>query len=251
MLRAVLIDDEPLSLDALEFALDKNENIEIVGKYTNPVDSLKNMTKIKPDLVFLDIKMPELDGISVAREIIGMGLNTYIVFATVFEEYAIRAFEMDAADYIVKPFTESRLNATVSRIIKRMEGCLHPGPSVKDFIRHNLSKQPINKIAVWRENSIILLDPAIILYFSMGGKKVIVHTKDDAYESNSSLAELENRLEEKGFFRCHKSFLINTDHITRIIPWFHSTYVIKLKETAEQIPVSRYYTKKLKGILNI
>jgi DNA-binding LytR/AlgR family response regulator len=251
MLRTVLVDDEPLALDALEFALDKNEKIEIVGKYTDPMKALKKIKKSRPELVFLDIKMPELDGFSVAQEIIDMGLDTNIVFATVFEEYAIKAFELDATDYVVKPFTENRLNMTVDRIAKRVEACLPPASSVKDFIRHNLSGQAINKIAVWRENSIVLLDPKIISYFSMEEKKVIVHTRDDAYETGSSLAELEERLEDKGFFRCHKSFLINMDHVARIFPWFHSTYMIKLKESPDQIPVSRHYMKKLRGMLNI
>lgn len=251
MLRAVLVDDEPLSLDALEFVLDKNEKIDIVGKYTDPIEALKKIKKSRPELVFLDIKMPEQDGFSVAREIRDMGLDTNIVFATVFEEYAIKAFELDATDYVVKPFTENRLNITVDRIVRRVESSLPPALPLKDITPYNLSAQAIDKIAVWRENSILLLDPKNILYFSMGKKKVIVHTRDDAYESGSSLAELEKKLEDKGFFRCHKSYLINIDHVARIIPWFHSTYLIKLKETADQIPVSRYYMKKLRGILNI
>lgn len=251
MLKAVLVDDEPLSLEALEFVLDKNEDIEIIGKYKDPMEALENIKKSRPELVFLDIEMPDLDGLSAAREIINMGLDTYIVFTTGFEQYALKAFEVDAADYVVKPFSENRLRLTVNRIIKRIQNRQVSQCPINTFAKQNPSIQAIYKIPVWKENSIVLLDPESILFFSMNEKKVIVHTKNTTYESNSTLAELEEKLEDRGFFRCHKSFLVNLDYIARIIPWFNSTYMIKLKVETEQIPVSRYYTKKLKGILQI
>jgi len=251
MLKAVLVDDEQLSLDALEFVLNKNEDVEVVGKYTDPLEALNNINKVKPELVFLDIEMPELDGFSVAQEIINMGIDTHIIFATVFEQHALRAFEIDAADYVVKPFLESRLRLTVNRIVKRIQTRQVPQSMLRDFVENNPSRQIINKIPVWKENSIVLLDPGKILYFTTDAKKVIVHMKDDTYESNSSLAELEKRLENKGFLRCHKSFLVNMDAIARIVPWFNSTYMIRLKGVPDAIPVSRYYTKKLKSTLSI
>lgn len=119
------------------------------------------------------------------------------------------------------------------------------------FAIQNKLEPVINKLPVWNENNIMLLDPAVILYFTMDNKKVTVHAKDRNYESNSSLAELEGKLCVKGFFRCHKSFLINTEFIDKIIPWFNSTYKIKLKGTSEEIPVSRHYTKKLKKLLDL
>lgn len=251
MLRAVLVDDEPLSLEALEFALAKYEEIEIIGKFTDPLKALSNIKKSKPELVFLDIEMPEFDGFSAAREIISLGLGTHIVFATVYEQYALKAFEIDATDYVVKPFSETRLKITVNRILKRLETSQGNSPTVQALVQHNLSGQIINKIPVWSENSIVLLDPAMIQYFTLAEKKVMVHTLENTYESNSTLVELEKKLENKGFFRCHKSFLINTDYIEKIIPWVHSTYQIILKEKAGQIPVSRYYTKKLREMLNL
>jgi len=251
MLKAVLVDDELLSLDALESVLDKNEDVEIIGKYTDPVEALESIKSLRPELVFLDIQMPELDGLSVAQEIINMGLDTHVIFVTVFDQYALKAFDMNAADYIVKPFSENRLRLTVSRIIKRVQNKQVSVCPMNSLIKHNLSRHIINKIPVWKENSIVLIDPEKITYFSMNEKKVIVHTKDNTYTSNSSLTELEKKLENEGFFRCHKSFLVNTDYIEKIVPWFNSTYMIRLKHSTEQISVSRYYTKQLKGILHI
>ena len=115
----------------------------------------------------------------------------------------------------------------------------------------NYANKLMSKVAVWKENAIILLDPSTILYFSMVQKKVIVHTGDDTYESSASLDHLEQRLSARGFFRSHKSFIVNMDHVDRIVPWFNSTYMIKLKAETEQIPVSRYYSKRMRSLLNI
>lgn len=251
MLRAILVDDEPLSLEALGFLLEKQNKIELIGKYTDPLEALENIREARPELVFLDVEMPELDGISTAQEIINLGLDTHIVFATVFEQYAVKAFEMGAIDYVVKPFSENRIRLTVNRIAQKLQTSTAGRHSVNAVIKHKLPRKIISKIAVWSDNSIVLLAPKDIQYFTMDDKRVFAYTADGAYECSSTLAELQYKLEDKGFFRCHKSFLINLEYIERIIPWVHSTYMIKLNETAEQIPVSRNYAKKLKVMLDI
>ncbi len=109
----------------------------------------------------------------------------------------------------------------------------------------------INKIAVWNENAIILLEPSTILYFTMDKKKVMVHTNDHVYESSSTLEDLEKRLYTRGFFRSHKSYIANMDYVEKIVPWFNSTYMMYLKATDVQIPVSRSYIKKLRTLLSI
>ena len=125
--------------------------------------------------------MPELDGFSAAQEIIGMGLDTHIISATVFEQYALKAFEINAVDYLVKPFTENRVRLTVDRIVRRQQkGQVSECPA-NALVKHHLSRQGINKIPVWKENGIVLLNPELILYFATDQKKVVVHTKDDTY----------------------------------------------------------------------
>lgn len=109
----------------------------------------------------------------------------------------------------------------------------------------------IYKVPVWKENAIILLDPSDILYITMNKKKVAVHTREGWYESGSTLDELEQLLSFRGFFRSHKSFIVNMNHVEKIIPWYNSTYLMKLKADAEQIPVSRSYIKRLRELLSI
>ena len=115
----------------------------------------------------------------------------------------------------------------------------------------NYSRGLFSKVAVWKENAIVLLDPSAILYFTVLNKKVMVHTGNDTYESGSSLEELEQLLCGSGFFRSHKSFIVNMEYVERIVPWFNSTYMMNLKATPEKIPVSRSYIKKLRSLLCI
>ncbi len=178
-----------------------------------------------------------------------MGFNTHIVFSTA-EKCAFKAFEIGTSEHIVKPFSERKLKSTVDSFFKGLQDSWI-NEKIYGFMKNNLPKKGINKIAVWSDNSIKLLDTETILYFTVEGKKVIVNTKSNSYESNSSLSELEEKLEHKGFFRCHKSFLINTDYIEKIDPWVNSTFMIKLEQSDIQIPVSRFYTKKLKELLEI
>ena len=118
-------------------------------------------------------------------------------------------------------------------------------------IEQSYGNQLINKIPVWKENAIILLNPSDVLYITMDKKKVIIHTRDKVYESGSSLDALEQKLYSRGFFRSHKSFIVNMDYVEQIVPWFNSTYMMLIKSAAEQIPVSRHYTKSLRSLLDI
>lgn len=112
-------------------------------------------------------------------------------------------------------------------------------------------RQVLNKIAVWKDNGIILLEPSTILYFTVVKKRVVAYTKEGTFECNGTLEDLEGKLFNRGFFRCHRSFIINMDFVDRIMPWFNSTYMMKLKSDTEQIPVSRHYTKQLRSMLSI
>lgn len=248
MLKTVLVDDEPLSLDTLEYLLDKHDYVEVVGRYTNAVQAIEGIAKLKPHLIFLDIQMPELDGFSVAKEVFDLGLDSHIVFATAYDVYAIKAFELNATDYILKPFSQERLGVSINRIITRLKNMSElDKQSSHDFI-DAFANQSLTKIPVWKDNRIHLIDPTNILYFSVYDKKVMVYTTTDTFECNSSLSDLESKLATKGFLRCHKSFVVNGDAIDKIIPWFNSTYMLTLKGTSEEIPVSRSYTKKLRTV---
>lgn len=109
----------------------------------------------------------------------------------------------------------------------------------------------IQRVPVWKDNGIILLEPSSIVYFTMVKKKVVVHTIDNIYESNSSLEGLASKLSNREFYRCHRGYIVNIDYVDKIVPWSNATYMIKLKKETEQIPVSRHYAKELRNLLSI
>lgn len=252
MLRVVLVDDEKLSLDELSFILSKNEEIEIIGKYFDPLTALESIKKNKPEVVFLDIEMPEIDGFTLAEEICKMDFPVSIVFATVFDKYAIRAFELNAIDYVLKPFSEKRLELTMNKINERYN-CNKSIPvfNYNDILSEQASIRRMKKLPLWKDECIFLVDPEDILYCTVLNKEVFVLTKDCTFTTQYTLNQLGIKLSNHNFFRSHKSYLVNLDKIYKIVPWFNSTFVLKIEDWKEEVPVSRHYVKDFKKILNM
>ena len=243
MLRVVLVDDEKLSLDELSFILSKNSEIEIIGKFESPLIALEFIKKYRPEVVFLDIEMPEIDGFTLAKEINKFDFNVSIVFATVFDKYAINAFEMSATDYVLKPFSEKRLQLTMNKINEKYNN------------NNILQKEKINegmvKLPLWKDECIYLVHPQNILYCTVLNKEVFVFTRDTTFTTHDTLNQLGNRLINHNFFRSHKSYLVNLDRIYKIVPWFNSTFVLQIEGLKEEVPVSRHYVKNFKKLLNM
>jgi DNA-binding LytR/AlgR family response regulator len=252
MLRVVLVDDEKLSLDELSFILSKNSEIEIIGKYLDPLTALEFIKKNKPEIVFLDIQMPEIDGFTLAEEICKMDFSVSIVFATVFDKYAMKAFEMNAIDYVLKPFSEKRLEITMDKIRERYNCNKNiPSYSYNNIISGQVRSKGIVKLPLWKDECIFLVSPKDILYCTVLNKEVFVLTKDKKFTTQYTLNQLGNKLEEHNFFRSHKSYLVNLDKIYKVIPWFNSTFVLRIEGWKEEVPVSRHYVKDFKKIINM
>ena len=252
MLRVVLVDDERLSLDELSFILSKNEEIEIIGKFFDPLTALEFIKKSKPEIVFLDIEMPELDGFTLAEEICKMDFPVSIVFATVFDKYAIKAFEMNAIDYVLKPFSEKRLELTMDKINERFNSNKNiPSYNYNEILAEQTSLKGMKKLPLWKEECIFLVHPQDILYCTVLNKEVFVLTKEATFTTQYTLNQLGSKLINHNFFRSHKSYLVNLDKIYKIVPWFNSTFVLKIEDWKEEVPVSRHYVKDFKKILNM
>jgi len=244
MLRVVLVDDEKLSLDELSFILSKNSEIEIVGEYESPSAALEFIKRSKPEIVFLDIEMPEIDGFTLAQEICKLNFQVSIVFATVFDKYAIKAFEMNAIDYVLKPFSEKRLELTMDKINEKYN-------NNKDILPKGRVIEGMIKLPLWKDECIYLVHPQDILYCTVLNKEVFVFTRDNTFTTHDTLNQLRNRLINHNFFRSHKSYLVNLDRIYKIVPWFNSTFVLQIEGLKEEVPVSRHYVKDFKKILNM
>lgn len=252
MLRVVLVDDEKLSLDELSFILSKNNEIEIIGKYVDALIALEFIKKSKPEIVFLDIEMPEIDGFTLAEEICKMDFPVSIVFATVFDKYAVKAFEINAIDYVLKPFSEKRLKITMEKINERYNSNENiPLSNYNNIIPEKQEIKGMKKIPLWKDECIYLVHPQDILYCTVLNKEVLVLTKDSNFTTQYTLNQLGNKLNNHNFFRSHKSYLVNLDKIHKIVPWFNSTFVLKIEGWKEEVPVSRHYVKDFKKIIDM
>ena len=240
MYTAVLVDDEELSLSELGFILEEFPDIKVLNSFTDPFDALKGIKKIKPDIVFLDISMPCMNGMEIAQGLLNSGAEPWFVFVTAHNDYALKAFDVEAVDYIIKPFSLRRIEKALERIRKRSKdrSVIHTPP---DF----------NWIPVEDRGSIKLLNIDEICYCSVEDKRTYVNTVKNRYPTEPTLAKIEERFRHKSLFRCHKSFIVNLDFVEKIIPMFNQNFIIRLKGFKEEIPVSRHYAKKLKLLLGV
>lgn len=239
-LKVFLVEDEAYVRDEIRFLLEKYDRLEIVGEADNSFDAILNIQDLCPDVVFCDIKLGDVNGVTLAQKITEMDPKIMIVFVTAYEHYAIKGFELNAVDYVLKPFSEERLAKTVERI-------LQPKPApVPDISALKNEKLIVKKKDIWK-----LIDVADIYYFQANGHKITAITSKDTYSLNYTLRELETILPAGRFLRVHKGVILNADYIDEIIPWFNYTYKVKLKNSKGEIFVSRNYIKQFKSTLVI
>lgn len=247
MIRAIIVDDEKMALEQLRYALSQYKEISIAAEFSDPVEVLGKIRVLKPDVAFLDIDMPEINGFMLAEEIRDISPGTSIVFVTAYDDYAIKAFEINAVDYVLKPISRTRIDNTIQRVIRKITGL--EGKSIKGNDNlDKLIKQNIIRILAWEGENIKILKPSDVLFFSIAKRNTIIITKKK-YLGKHSLNYWEDRLTQWNFFRCHRSYLINLDKIEKIYSVFNNLYYIKMKDCQTEIPVSRRSLNNLKQIL--
>lgn len=244
-IKAVIIDDEYLSIEELSFLLSKIPYIEIIGNADCGMDGLNLVKELRPDLIFVDVKMPDITGIQLSKEINKLSIECKIIFTTAYDQYAIEAFDVNAIDYILKPYEEQRVVKAVSKAKHMIENnhlTNHKAPT------NNIT---FNKLPVLKDDKLILVDIEDILLIYTEDRNIFIRTNKENFISSCSLQELEEKLSEKGFFRTHRSYLVNLNKIREVSPWFNGSYVAKLEGLNEEIPISRNQVKVFKQILGI
>lgn len=247
---AVVVDDELLARDELCFLLRDFPEIEIAGTAQNGVEALETIERLEPDLVFLDVQMPGMGGIEVIRQVREHALAPpHFVLVTAFEHYAIEAFRMEAMDYLLKPVEKDRLAETVQRAARTVQ------ERAKALFAGEVPKVAPQraKILVKNGGRSFIVDAQDIVYATIEDGLITIATSALEGESNyRTIEELQSTLDPDTFWRVHRSYLVNIHRIREVIPWFKSSYQIRMDDKkGTEIPVSRVQTKRLRTLLKL
>jgi two-component system LytT family response regulator/two-component system response regulator LytT len=247
----LIVDDEELAREELSFLLKDFPAIEVIETATNGIEAVKLITDLEPDLVFLDVQMPGTDGMGVIRTIREKGgEQPHFVLTTAFDQYAVEAFRADALDYLLKPVEKERLAESIaraSRIIEEKPDPLKAEPAAaKPVIQRT-------KLLVRTNNRNLIVDAQDMIYATIDDGLITVVTSQFEGQSNyRTIEELQSNLDPNVFWRVHRSFLVNINRIREVIPWFKSSFQLKMDDKKQtEIPVSRIQTKRLRTLLKI
>jgi two-component system LytT family response regulator/two-component system response regulator LytT len=283
---ALIIDDEQLARDELQYLLDQVGGVEVLAQGTNGIEAVDLIEEHHPDLVFLDVQMPGLDGFAVIQRLMDRNSSSMIagqeaqplpqiVFATAYDQYAVRAFDVNAVDYLLKPFDRTRVQQAVERVRSRMADSAsvaagaNPPPdspieSQLEALLRLLNRpqgasripQPArltNKLIVQAQSRLLLIDQADICYAAIDEGVIRIVTQ--SFEGHSKCRTLEELLELMDpalFWRAHRGFVVNINHIREVVPWFKSSYQLRMNDKRQtEIPVSRAQTKRLRELFNL
>lgn len=252
MIKCIVVDDEKPARDELKYFLNHHKDFQVIGEAENGVDAMNLIFTIDPQVVFCDINMPLLNGIDLAKKILNTHINTYLVYVTAYDEYAIKAFELNAVDYLLKPLKEERFLATLSKLknLRDQDG-LNMNRVDKLLNEFSLPQERKSHLCLYKNGLLYPIKSEEILCIYVEDKTVKIDTVKGAFESCKSLSEIEHILSQNEFFKCHRSYLINLNYIESIIPWFNRTYRVKLKGLEKEIPVSRNQTTEFKNRMQI
>lgn len=245
-IRVMIVDDEPLSRDELRYLIQKHEDFEICGEAGSAIDAMKLYLQAKPDVVFLDILMQDMDGLMVAKQWQQQKSPPLVVFTTAFDRHAIEAFAVNAVDYLLKPFDERRFLDSLERLRAKWNGDQLPLSVATGYKKEEEQKYKVNKLIVEEDGKAVLLDPEDVVYAYREERKVFIKTKDRIFSTSYSLQDLGDKLERFPFFRTHRSYLVNLNMIAEITPWFNGAYNLQMKDLKKSVvPVSRNYVRDL------
>jgi two-component system, LytTR family, response regulator len=247
MIKAIIIDDESLARDLIRAYASEIADLEIIGEFLDGFSGFKGIHDLKPDLLFLDVQMPKLNGFEMLEL---LDEKPQIIFTTAFDQYAIRAFEMNAIDYLLKPFSLERFKESVDKAISRHNSGKSNNKGLDELREHVEDREEIlNRIVVKSRNTIFVLPVHQVNYIEAQDDFVMVYTDNAHYLKQKTMKYYEDHLDPLEFLRVHRSYIVRLDLINKIEPYEKSSYIAVLKNN-QKIPVSRSGYSRLRGILN-
>jgi two-component system LytT family response regulator len=247
MIKAILIDDEPLARSIVKEYLRDFPNIQVIDECDDGFEGVKSIVQHQPDLIFLDIQMPKINGFEMLELIDN---QPDVIFTTAFDEYAIRAFEAHAIDYLLKPYSKERFNKAINKWLESQD-IANPNLSTKTLTEtiNQLSHQH-DRVVVKTGNKITIIPVMDIEYLEASDDYVMLHTSYGRFLKNKTMQFFEQTLNPQYFVRIHRSYIVQIPMITRLAPYEKDSYVAVLKSDAK-IPVSRTGYARLKQILGL
>jgi two-component system response regulator LytT len=301
-LTALIIDDEALARQELQFLLDAAGDVSVLAQGSNGIEAVDLIRTHKPDVIFLDVRMPGLDGFAVLKKVLALDRRMklpQVVFATAFDQYAVKAFEVNAVDYLLKPFDSKRVQRTLDKVRERLTSGNEPafvssGVLLQDQVHGGGASSQVSgaeakldallrmveeqaamalaggtgalagaastmglarsgKVVVRAQNRLLLVDQTDLCFATIEEGRISVVTKALEGESNCrTLEELTDQLHPDHFWRVHRSFVVNIQHIREVVPWFKSSYQLRMDDRKQtEIPVSRSQTRRLRELFNL
>ena len=245
-MKVIIVEDEILAQQELSWLIKEHSQMEIVGTFEDGLDVLKFLQHNRVDAIFLDINIPSLDGVLLAQNISQFASKPFIVFVTAWKEHAVEAFELEAFDYILKPYQESRI---VSRL-QKLEHAWHQQSGAEQVAASPVMREN-DTINLIKDERIIVTPMNDIYYAEAHEKMTFVYTRRESFVMPMNITEFCSKLPASHFFRCHRSFCVNLNKIREIEPWFNNTYILRLKDLDFQVPVSRSKVKEFRQLMHL
>ena len=267
---ALIIDDERLAREELQYLLESDDSVEVLAQGTNGIEAVDLIRTHHPDVVFLDVQMPGLDGFAVLRKLLEANDHAelpQIIFATAFDQYAVRAFDVNAIDYLLKPFDRSRVLQALARARQRLQeapveqatgltgtgGEAQLSALLRLIEQQQSARQPSGRIVVQAQSRLLLIDQKDVCFAAIDDGIISIATPTiDGQSKCRTLEELLEMLDPAVFWRAHRSFLVNINHIREVVPWFKSSYQLRMDDKKQtEIPVSRAQTRRLRELFKL
>jgi len=257
-IQTIIVDDEKPAREELAYLLKAFPEISLIGQGKNGLEAVNLIKEHSPDLVFLDVQMPGLDGFGVLQKLVERKLKVpHVVFATAFDHYAVQAFDVNAVDYVLKPFDKARISKAIQKAKKEIEAHTSPAERLEQLVSQLAAPKPAStqptKILLRSQQRMLLVDAEDLIFASIEGGLISVTARELEGSSNyRTLEELHAALDSDSFWRPHRSYLVNIHHIKEVVPWFKSSFMLKMNDKkSSEIPVSRQQTKRLRELFKL
>jgi two-component system LytT family response regulator/two-component system response regulator LytT len=250
-LTTVVVDDEKLACDELAFLLKDFPEVDVIATGSNGLEAVDLIRKLEPELVFLDVNMPGLDGLGVIRRLREKEAEMpHFIFVTAYDQYAVEAFRLEAMDYLLKPVDRGRLAETIDRARRAIHDKAVPESPAAPKPAATATR---TKLMVRANNRYLIVDANDVIYATIdNGLITLVTTNFEGHSNYRTIEDLQASLNREMFWRVHRSYLVNINRIKEVVPWFKSSYQLRMDDKKQsEVPVSRVQTRRLRELFKL